>query len=90
MAQLPHMTQPESFSGTHSDSAFLVDTKVDTQRMDTRFALQNSLFGANLCANLGCAYLGCQSETLFWVETRLETLRVETGYYSFCLNQCKI
>gem|GEM_PF-3741316 len=47
VARLPHMAQPESFSGTHSDSAFLVDTKVDTPRMDTRHAIQNSLFGAN-------------------------------------------
>lgn len=51
VARLPLMALPESFSGIRSDSTILVDTKVDTPSMDTRYAVQNMLFGANLCAN---------------------------------------
>lgn len=55
VARLPLMALPESFSGIRSDSTVSVDTKVDTPRMDTRYAIQNSRFGANLIANLSTA-----------------------------------
>ncbi|MDQ9127634.1 hypothetical protein RDT67_14470 [Serratia fonticola] len=45
-ARLPLLALLEFFSGIRSDSAFLVDTKVDTPRMDTGYAIQNMIFAA--------------------------------------------
>ncbi len=46
MVRLPRMVLPEFFSGIRSDSAFQVDTKVDTPRMGTWYAIQTMLFAA--------------------------------------------
>ncbi len=44
--------------------------------MDTRDAIQNSLFGVNLSANLSSANQGYRSEMAFSVATDLATSRL--------------